>query len=136
VTALPAAVPTLVVCAWIERDGQVLLSQRPLKKHLASLWEFPGGKVEAGESLSVALTRELREELGIAARIGAEIARTRYTYPTKTIELVLMRVSEFIGEPQLLEVAALEWVSRDWFADHLVLMPPADAPLVAAALAR
>ena len=125
---------TLVVCAWITRGDRILVTQRPAKTHLAAMWEFPGGKVEAGESLEQALARELREELGIEATIGEEIARTRFAYPAKTIVLVLLCVRAFEGTPQAIEVADLQWVTREWFAAHLAEMPPADGPLVEAAL--
>ena len=125
-----------MVCAWITRGAEILVTQRPAKKHLAAMWEFPGGKVEPGESLAHALMRELREELGIEAQIGEEIARTRFAYPERTIALVLMRVSAFTGTLRALEVADMQWVSREWFAAHLSEMPPADAPLVEAALTQ
>lgn len=88
-----------VVAALIERDGQVLICQRK-KGHRHELkWEFPGGKVEPGESPPQALERELEEELGIRARIGPEMERYQFCYQQKApIELIFYRVAEFSGE--------------------------------------
>jgi 8-oxo-dGTP diphosphatase len=92
---------TTVVAAILERGGKVLVCQRrpgdphPLK------WEFPGGKVEPGETPAAALHRELDEELGIDARIGEEITRYEYCYPAKQpILLIFYKVTEFAGEPR------------------------------------
>ncbi len=126
--------PTAVACAWIERDGKILLTQRLAKTHLASLWEFPGGKLEAGETPAAALQRELREEIGIDSVIGEEIARTTFAYPQKTVELILLRVKSFSGELQAIEVASWQWVTPEWLRDNAALMPPADVPLIEAAL--
>ena len=92
---------TTVVAAILERAGRILICQRrpgdphPLK------WEFPGGKLEAGETPMDALRRELEEELGISARIGEEITRYEYCYPGKQpILLIFYRVADFSGEPR------------------------------------
>jgi 8-oxo-dGTP diphosphatase len=79
-----------VVAAIIRHDGQILICQRRRDKSHALKWEFPGGKVEAGESFHAALGRELGEELGISPRIGAEVYRTQYKYPEQSgaIEIV------------------------------------------------
>ncbi|MCU1263352.1 MAG: hydrolase [Bryobacterales bacterium] len=102
-----------VVAGILERDGKVLICQRrpdgahPLK------WEFPGGKVESGEEPTAALSRELREELGIAARIGAEFARYEYAYPGKaSIQLLFFSVTEFAGEIRNLVFERIEWCQR------------------------
>jgi len=80
----------LVVAAFLrDSQGRILLARRPPGKVRAGLWEFPGGKVHAGESPEEALRRELREELGLEARIGRELARLTHTYPDLTIELLL-----------------------------------------------
>lgn len=72
--------PRLVVAAVIQRDGRVLVSQRPPEKHYPLQWEFPGGKVEAGESPEAALRREIREELGVDIRVGDLIERVHHDY--------------------------------------------------------
>jgi 8-oxo-dGTP diphosphatase len=89
---------TTVVAAVIERDGQVLIGQRPAGKWHALKWEFPGGKVEPGESPEAALRRELEEELGIQAVIGSRVAEYEYTYPEREpIRLIFFAVGEFTG---------------------------------------
>lgn len=82
-----------VVAALIELGGRLLVCQRRRDAAFALMWEFPGGKVEAGESLEVALARELREELGVAATVGAEVYHTthKYTEMPRTIELIFFR---------------------------------------------
>jgi 8-oxo-dGTP diphosphatase len=88
-----------VVAAVFERGGRVLICQRTAAQAHPLEWEFPGGKVEAGETPEAALTRELNEELGIARAQGQEITRYQFTYPGKQpIELVFFRVTAFDGE--------------------------------------
>ncbi len=94
-------VPLLVSAGIIHRDGQVLLGQRrPSDRHPLK-WEFPGGKVEHGESPQEALVRELREELEIDATIGGELARYEHDYPSGSrVHLLFFAVLEFEGEPR------------------------------------
>jgi 8-oxo-dGTP diphosphatase len=102
-----------VVAALIERDGQVLICQRKTGRH-AHKWEFPGGKIEPGESPQQALARELREELAIEARIGEELYRTEFRYGQgPRIRLKFFRVREFAGEPVNLQFERIEWAARD-----------------------
>lgn len=109
---------TTVVAAVIERGGDVLAGQRKPGGNHPLKWEFPGGKVEAGESPEDALIRELREELGIQARIESEITRYEYQYPGRSrILLIFYRVLEFEGEPQNLDFAQLKWVKRERLPD-------------------
>jgi 8-oxo-dGTP diphosphatase len=99
-----------VVAALIQKDGKVLICQRPLSQSHAGKWEFPGGKVEPGETPDTALKRELVEELNIDAAVGAEVERYSYAYPGKPpILLVFFRVTEYAGEPQNLVFARIEW---------------------------
>jgi len=103
-----------VVAAVIERGDRILIGQRKPGGRHALKWEFPGGKVEAGEELRAALARELREELGIEAKIGAEIERYDFLYaPGRLTRLVFFRVSEFTGEARNLEFAAIVWARRE-----------------------
>ena len=99
------------VCAGvILRSGAVLLARRgPGRKH-AGKWEFPGGRIEEGESPQAALVRELREELGIEATIGAEAARTRHAYDFGEIELIALFVTSFQGELKLVDHDEVKWV--------------------------
>ena len=103
-----------VVAAVIERDGRVLIGQRlPGGRHPGK-WEFPGGKVEPGEEPRAALARELREELGIEAHIGAEIGRYDFRYGEGApLHLIFFRVSEFTGEVVNLDFARIVWEKRD-----------------------
>lgn len=103
----------LVVAAVIERDGRVLICQRNAAKRHALKWEFPGGKVEAGEEPAAALGRELEEELGIRAEIGAQIADYEYTYAGRApIRLIFFGVTHFTGEIENREFHALRWEPR------------------------
>jgi 8-oxo-dGTP diphosphatase len=100
----------LVVAAVIERDGRILIGQRKSTDPHPLKWEFPGGKVEPPETAEQALVRELREELAIAATIGAEMARYRYQYSERfPIELIFYRVTEFEGEPRNLAFQQIVW---------------------------
>ncbi len=89
----------LVVVALILRGREVLICQRRADQPMALKWEFPGGKMEAGESAEEALARELDEELGIEAKIGSRITRTRHTYRSgSAVDLQFFAVHEFDGE--------------------------------------
>lgn len=111
-------------------DDRVLLMQRLPGKHLAGLWEFPGGKLEAGESVQRALVRELREELGIEVLQATALISVPWHYPDKTVHLHALRVTAWRGEPQAREGHPLRWVEvGDMDA---ALMPAADVPIVAA----
>jgi 8-oxo-dGTP diphosphatase len=99
-----------VVAAIILRARSALICQRRADQQHAGKWEFPGGKVEPGEEPAEALHRELREELGVSATIGAEVARYEYTYPDRDpILLVFYKVTEFLGEPENLIFAEVRW---------------------------
>jgi 8-oxo-dGTP diphosphatase len=108
-----------VVAAVIERDQRILIGQRKPRGRHALKWEFPGGKVEAGEDLGAALTRELREELGIEATIGAEIERYDFRYiPDRVTRLIFFQVTEFSGEVRNLEFADIAWVRREQLPEY------------------
>ncbi len=103
-----------VVAAVIERDGKILIGQRPPGKSHALEWEFPGGKVEAGESPRAALARELHEELEIHAKVGRELTRYRFTYRSRNpLELIFFQISSFVGEPVNRAFAEIRWVTRE-----------------------
>ncbi|EKK5197511.1 pyrimidine (deoxy)nucleoside triphosphate diphosphatase [Cronobacter sakazakii] len=117
-----------VVAAILVRDGQVLLAQRSPDCDQPGLWEFPGGKVEPGESQPAALARELAEELAIRARIGAYVASHTREVSGRVIRLHAWQVDDFDGEPQALCHSALVWCEpREAFGYALA---PADIPLL------
>lgn len=126
---MPSA-PLLVSAGVILRSGGVLLARRGPGKRHAGQWEFPGGRVEPGETPAQALKRELREELGIEAEVGAELARTRHVYDFGEIELIAFLVPRFTGTPTLKDHDQLAWVTaRDVTRYDLV---PADVPVAEA----
>ena len=108
-----------MVAAVIERDGSVLIGQRKSSGRHAMKWEFPGGKVEPGETPARALERELREELGISASIGPEIVRYEYQYPGRPpIVLIFFRVPEYTGEPRNLDFGEIRWERRERLPEY------------------
>jgi 8-oxo-dGTP diphosphatase len=122
---------TEVAAAVIERpDGTFLLAQRPEGKPYAGYWEFPGGKIEAGEDAREALVRELREELGIEVREATPWITRTYAYTHATVRLHFFRVSAWDGEPKPLEDQAIAW--QDAGAPDVAPMLPANAPVLAA----
>jgi len=103
-----------VVAAILKRDGRILIGQRQPEQSHPLQWEFPGGKVEPGETPEAALERELREELGIEHAVGAVIARYPHTYPGRNpIELIFFRVHAFDGEPRNLIFHEMRWEAPD-----------------------
>jgi 8-oxo-dGTP diphosphatase len=102
-----------VVAAIIEREGRVLIGQRQAEQSHPLKWEFPGGKVEPGETPEGALTRELEEELAILNARGVEIMRYEFSYPGRSpIALIFHRVDQFEGEPQNLIYREMRWEAR------------------------
>ena len=119
---------TIVAAAIIRRNDLILLSRRKPTAHLPNLWEFPGGKVEAGESLTDALRRELQEELGIDVIVNDEYYATTHHYPTKSVELHFFNCSIIDGEPRALDVAEFRWVKTNDLRSYE--FPEADLELV------
>jgi len=117
--------------ALVDADGRVLLAQRPAGKPLAGLWEFPGGKVNPGETPETALIRELAEELGIdvAASCLAPFTFASYTYPDFHLLMPLYICRKWSGIPAAREGQRLAWLRPARLGDYP--MPPADPPLVA-----
>lgn len=104
---------TIVAIALIERGDELLICRRRPDQPHAGKWEFPGGKVEAEETPSEALSRELREELGIEAEASEELARYGYSYSgDKPLQLVFFRVTAYRGQLRSEQFAALRWVRR------------------------
>ncbi len=116
--------------ALIDSDGRVLLAQRPEGKSLAGLWEFPGGKVEAGETPEAALIRELREELGIdtVASCLAPLTFASHSYPDFHLLMPLFACRRWQWIPVAQEGQTLKWVRARDLRDYP--MPPADLPLI------
>ncbi|MGP0075970.1 MAG: (deoxy)nucleoside triphosphate pyrophosphohydrolase [Bryobacteraceae bacterium] len=113
---------TTVVAGVIERVGHVLIAQRKRTGQHPLKWEFPGGKVEPGETPEAALARELEEELGIRAQVDGEIARYEYQYQGRSpILLLFYRVTEFSGEPKNLDFEQILWAPRDRLRDYDLL---------------
>ena len=99
-----------VVAAILEREDRILICQRTARQSHPLKWEFPGGKIEAGESPAIALARELEEELGITAARSEEITRYEFTYPGKDPTLLIfLRVTHFEGEPRNLIFHDMRW---------------------------
>jgi 8-oxo-dGTP diphosphatase len=120
----------VVACALVDPDGRVLIAQRPEGKQLAGLWEFPGGKVEKGETPEECLIRELREELGIETQVAclSPLTFASHTYDDFHLLMPLYVCRRFSGFPEPKEAQALKWVRPNRLRDYP--MPPADAPLV------
>jgi 8-oxo-dGTP diphosphatase len=118
--------------ALVDADRRVLIAQRPQGKALAGLWEFPGGKLEAGETPEQALIRELEEELGISTKSAclAPVSFASYSYESFHLLMPLYVCRKWQGTPVAREHAALKWVRPQALRDYP--MPPADEPLVAA----
>ena len=108
----------------------MLIAQRPPGKALAGRWEFPGGKVDAGEDESGALARELREELGIEVVSAHPFMRLTHAYEERNVELSLWIVERFRGEPRPLDAQTLKWVTPAALAAEDIL--EADQPFIAA----
>ena len=119
---------TVVAAALVDSERRVLLQQRAPDRAMAGLWEFPGGKVDPGETLEACLVRELDEELGVAARVGALRWSTTHDYPAKRVELHFYDCT-IDGEPRPLLGQELRWVSASELA--VLPLPDADAGLVA-----
>ena len=121
-----AAVRQVVVGAALLRDGRVLAARRARPAHLAGLWEFPGGKVEPGETERQALVRELREELGVGAEVGRRLGPDLQVDETLVLRVYVATTDD---EPAALDHDAHRWLSADELDD--VPWIPVDAPLVA-----
>ncbi|MFC7702702.1 8-oxo-dGTP diphosphatase MutT [Plastorhodobacter daqingensis] len=116
--------------ALIDADGRVLLAQRPEGKDMAGLWEFPGGKIEAGETPEAALVRELHEELGIETWSSclAPLTFASHSYPGFHLLMPVFACRKWQGTPSSREGQSLAWVRAARLRDYP--MPPADLPLI------
>ncbi|HEV2320923.1 MAG TPA: Nudix family hydrolase [Gammaproteobacteria bacterium] len=127
-----AALPEIEVVAAVlrDRDGRVLIAERPAGKPLAGFWEFPGGKLEPGEPAASALKRELKEELGIHVERAHRLLRLSHTYPERRVHLDVWRVVRYSGAPASHEGQRLAWVPPAELRSWRLL--PADEPIVTA----
>ncbi len=119
-------------CALLDQDNRVLLAQRPEGKSMAGLWEFPGGKIEAGETPEKALIRELSEELGVTTWESclAPLSFASHSYDTFHLLMPLFICRKWEGNPHGRENQQLKWVRKQSLRDFP--MPPADDPLIPA----
>jgi 8-oxo-dGTP diphosphatase len=120
----------VVACALIDVDGRILLAQRPEGRSMAGLWEFPGGKVEIGETPEQTLIRELKEELGIDVKEAcfAPLTFASHAYDDFHLMMPLYVCRRWDGTPQPREGQTLSWVRPNRLRDYP--MPPADLPLI------
>lgn len=116
--------------ALIDADGRILIAQRPKGKSMEGLWEFPGGKIEAGETPEAALIRELQEELGIDTWESclAPLTFASHSYDDFHLLMPLFACRKWDGTPQSKEGQTLKWVRANQLRDYP--MPPADIPLI------
>lgn len=122
----------VVACALVDADERILLAQRPEGKSMAGLWEFPGGKVEAGETPENALVRELEEELGVTTKVDclAPLTFASHSYDKFHLLMPLYICRRFQGFPVAREGQTLKWVRASKLRDFD--MPEADIPLISA----
>ncbi|WP_018690275.1 8-oxo-dGTP diphosphatase MutT [Ahrensia kielensis] len=120
----------VTACALVDTDNRILLAQRPEGKSLAGLWEFPGGKIEQGETPEESLVRELKEELGITTQTAclAPLTFASYAYEKFHLLMPLFICRKFEGIPMPQENQTLKWVRPEKLRDYP--MPPADEPLI------
>jgi 8-oxo-dGTP diphosphatase len=118
-----------VAAGIVFRDGRVLIAKRRPQDHLGGLWEFPGGKRQAGESYQDCLRRELMEELGIEVEVGERISSITHDYPEKSVHLEFFLCWWVRHEPRALGCSDFAWVQRDQVAQYS--FPAADTQLLA-----
>ena len=121
-----------VVAAVIVRDGRYLVTCRPQGTHLAGYWEFPGGKLDAGETHQAALVREMREELAVPVEVGGLVLTSTHHYPERSVSLYFYSC-ELGGEPRPLLGQQMRWVAPEDL--NRLEFPPADEELIALLIA-
>jgi|TARA_B110000967_G_C18811963_1_gene524102 8-oxo-dGTP diphosphatase len=121
--------PIRVTAAIMAKTNQVFAARRNPDTHMAGFWEFPGGKIEVGETPEVCLARELLEEFGIVTQVGAFLGDSTYDYGTKTVQLLAYEVTHLSGDFELRAHDELRWLALDELDQ--VKWAPADIPLVA-----
>lgn len=106
-----------VVAGLIVRDGYLLAARRPGGKHMAGRWEFPGGKLDRGESPEQALFRELREELDVSVTVGRIYHAQAHSYPEKDVLILFYPCRLLEGEPRAVEEAEVRWIKPEQIGD-------------------
>jgi 8-oxo-dGTP diphosphatase len=119
----------VAAAALIDEDRRVLIQQRPPGGSMAGLWEFPGGKIESGETPEAALTRELHEELGIEVRDFAPLAFASAALGERHLLMLLYGCRRWDGTPMAIHASGLRWLAPEKLPT--IEMPPADLPLIA-----
>ena len=117
-----------VSAALIFHGGKLLITQRHAKSHLGGLWEFPGGKLELGETFEQCLVREIREELGVEISVGKLFEEVAHDYPEKSVRLKFFLCELISGEPAALDCAAVKWIAKSELTDYE--FPAADRQLL------
>jgi mutator protein MutT len=117
-----------VSAALVFQHGKLLITQRHQESHLGGLWEFPGGKREPGETFEGCLVREIREELGVEISVGKLFEEISHDYPGKSVHLKFFLCELLAGQPQPLDCAAFQWVSKNELGDYE--FPDADRQLL------
>lgn len=120
----------VVAGALFDREGRVLIAQRPAGKHMAGRWEFPGGKMDERETEFQALVRELREELGVEVSAAERMLELTHDYPERRVELYMWKVTAYSGQPGSLDGQALKWVLPVELTNEDIL--EADRPIIEA----
>lgn len=120
----------VAVGAVVDRHGKVLIAKRPDDKHQGGLWEFPGGKIEPGETQRQALDRELHEELAINVKTATPLITIHHDYPDLSVRLKVWRIDRFEGDPHGREGQAVEWVASTDLQNYS--FPAANRPIVTA----
>jgi mutator protein MutT len=117
-----------VAAAIIEKNGKYLIAQRSKKDSLIGKWEFPGGKVEPGETLEEALKRELLEELSLEIIVGEPVCTIDFFHNEKPMQMIAFKIKSFLGNPKLNEHQAIQWVNPSEFANYA--FPEPDLPII------
>ena len=121
--------PLEVAVAVIEKDGLYLISRRKADDSFGGYWEFPGGKVDTGESLEACLVREIQEELAVSVAVAQKLQVVEHAYPERTLRLHFYLCHILSGEPQAIECAQWRWVAPEELSQFQ--FPPASGPILA-----
>ena len=104
--------PVKVAAGLVFKDGKLLIAKRPENSHLGGMWEFPGGKLEFGESYEICLKREIKEELGVKIKVGYEFEEVLHRYSEKTVLIKFFICSLSSGNPKTIQCSEFQWINR------------------------